>query len=274
MTQLTIQREEIQKFQELDATSRVENSDLRDRLEQAEQKVHDLEQRATHQVEEDAEAPSAAGILPFAAIQKKLPSHPDTSVYDESCDFAMLFMSDEPCPSNQEENSPQKPSRKAQDVSTYDIENLSQSQRSRQPSMSAPEGVIPPARTKKRKAVNFKPQKSENKKNKASKTNPPESEVQSVTRTIESQVENSPKVSRHTQKWTYSRVHSSSATHIQKEQTTKVPLRTENTERRSTPKGMVSASSSQAAARPPTRSRGRRQSRGVQPRCHVFVTTF
>ena len=273
MAQLAIQREEIQKFQELDATSRMENSDLRDKLEQAEQKVHDLEQQATHQVEEDHGTPSAPGILSFSAIQKKLPPHPDTSVYGESCDFAMLFNSDEPCPPAHEQESPQKPSKKAHDTAMYDIENLSQSQRSRQPSMSVPEGVIPPARNKKRKAVNFKPQKSENKKKKATKANPPESEVQSVTRTIETQVEKSPKVSRHTQKWTYSRVHSSSATHIQKEQTTKVPLRTENTERRSTPKGMVSASSSQAAARP-TRSRGRRQSRGMPPQCHISDTVF
>ncbi|KAJ5290871.1 hypothetical protein N7478_000122 [Penicillium angulare] len=86
IAQLAIQTEEIQKFQELDATSRVESTGLRDRLEQAQQKILNLEQKLNYSIQTEA-------------ISKQLVPQTGTSQYGESCDFAMLFMSDEICPS-------------------------------------------------------------------------------------------------------------------------------------------------------------------------------
>ncbi|KAJ5785286.1 uncharacterized protein N7503_010498 [Penicillium pulvis] len=254
--QLEAQRTEIEKFQQLDATSRVQNSDLRDQLEQAQQKIHDLEHQLAFSIEEEEiKAPRPTSIVPFAAIESQLLGRPTTSQYGESCDFAMLFMSDDQShptpnkgilpdhpldnPKNPEDDSkPQQPDKDNQ-----------------KPPVISPE-ILNPSPNKKRKGVNFEPPE-------ATKNGKGPMKVQPVASQPENGFEEHPnKASKHIHKWTYSRVHSS-ATEIQQEQI-RVPAHTAKADRRSSPKSLVFANSAPAISRPRTRNRGRRRGRGEQ----------
>ncbi|KAJ5716147.1 hypothetical protein N7493_008058 [Penicillium malachiteum] len=273
LAQLSIQTEEIQKFQELDATSRVENSDLRDRLEQAQQKIHDLEQKLTCTTEnepgtDDGAVSRAAGIIPFAAIQSQLLSRPNTPLYGESCDFTMLFMSDELGPStplhpfanpkasleslenfiDEASNKPDAPKKK--DTAVTDLEKLSQS-----------------SKGKKRKAVNFEAAKTGQQAKKPTKTQPSGSQAQTSGKLAqpadshmeENEEEPPAKLTKQVQKWTYSRVRSS-ATQIQQEEA-RVPFNALTAGRRPSPQGLISANTSQVVTRPKARNRTRRRTR-------------
>ncbi|KAJ5993588.1 hypothetical protein N7451_009312 [Penicillium sp. IBT 35674x] len=252
--QLEAQRAEIEKFQQLDATSRVENSDLRDRLEQAQQKIHDLEHQLASSIEaEEIKAPRPANIVPFAAIESQLLGRPTASQYGESCDFAMLFMSDDQTPPT-----PSKPIFTEFPLgNTKNPDNGTEPQQSDQGNkelaFSIPE-ELNPTPNKKRKGVVFEPPK-------ATKNEKEPMKAQSFASQSEKESEKHPnKVSKHIHKWTYSRVHSS-ATEIQQEQI-REPAHTAKADRRSSPKGLVSASSAPAFTRPRTRNRGRRRGRG------------
>lgn len=108
---------------------------------------------------------------------------------------------------------------------------------------------------KKRKGVNFEPTR-------ATKKGKEPMEVPPAASQPEKEPEEHPnKVSKHIHKWTYSRVHSS-ATEIQQEQI-RVRAHTAKADRRSSPKGLVSASSAPAVTRLRTRNRGRRRGRGM-----------
>ncbi|KAJ5525359.1 hypothetical protein N7494_012009 [Penicillium frequentans] len=254
--QLEAQRTEIEKFQQLDATSRVENSDLRDQLEQAQQKIHDLEHQLTFSIEaEEMKAPRPTNIVPFAAIESQISGRPTTSQYGESCDFAMLFMSDEQShPTPNKAIFPDHPLDNPENPGN-DSESQQPDQYNKKPACISPE-ILNPSPNKKRKGVDFEPPE-------ATKNGKQPMKVQPVASQPEKGSEEHPnKASKHIHKWTYSRVHSS-ATEIQQEQI-RVSAHTTKADRRSSPKGLVSASSAPVTSRPKTRNRGRRRGRGEQ----------
>ncbi|KAJ6095914.1 hypothetical protein N7486_006660 [Penicillium sp. IBT 16267x] len=252
--QLEAQRTEIEKFQQLDATSRVENSDLRDRLEQAQQKIHELEHHLASPIEaEEIKALQPTNIVPFAAIESQLLGQPTTSQYGESCDFAMLFMSDD-------HSSPTPIDKTTIPDHPLDIpknpDNESEPQQPDQGPAFIGSEKLNSSPNKKRKGFIFEPPQAVEKGKEPMKEQP-----------VASQPEKGPeeppkKVSKHIHKWTYSRVNSS-ATEIHQEQI-RVPVHTAKADPRSSPKGLVSASSAPAVTRPKTRNRGRRRGRGEQ----------
>ncbi|KAJ5702233.1 hypothetical protein N7488_009781 [Penicillium malachiteum] len=273
LAQLSIQTEEIQKFQELDATSRVENSDLRDRLEQAQQKIHDLEQKLTCAAENETgtgnEAISrAAGIMPFAAIQSQLLSRPNTPLYGESCDFTMLFMSDELAPSTPRHTfTNHKESLKSLENSIDEVSNKRGAPKNKDTAVADLEKLSPSSKGKKRKAVNFEATKSGRQAKNPIKNQPSGSQAQasgSLAQPADSQMEENEeeppaKLTKQVQKWTYSRVRSS-ATQIQQKEA-RVPFNTLTAGRRPSPQGLISANTSQVVTRPKAQNRGRRRTR-------------
>lgn len=117
------------------------------------------------------------------------------------------------------------------------------------------------AQDKKRRAVDLKAQQNGNKGKKPAKVQSTGSQAQPVASQIRMESEERPtKVSKHTHKWTYSRIQSAGTT-VQQEQAM-APLRTSTTERRASPKSLMSASSAQATTKPKMRAR-RRRSRGM-----------
>lgn len=122
----------------------------------------------------------------------------------------------------------------------------------------------PPRANTKRKAVNFAPDRTGStgsQRMKTVDTGDPSTEVQGLTQAEKKSEERSAKVTKHVNKWTYSRVHAS-GTEVKQEQHT-VPTRGTKEVQRASPKGLVSASSaSEAAGRSNTRGRGKRRSRG------------
>ncbi|KAJ5915776.1 hypothetical protein N7454_010917 [Penicillium verhagenii] len=209
--QLEAQRAEIEKFQELDAISRVENSELRDRLEQAQQKIKDLEQESI-------------GTAHAEEIKAPQPTH-----------IILLWKT----PKNAGKDSgPQKPVSKSADPVVTPVK-LNQST------------------NKKRKGVNFEPAKDASKATESMN-------VQSAASQPQKEPEEHPnKVSKHVHKWTYSRIQSSTS-EVKQEQIS-MPSRGATSDRRSSPKALVSASSAPALTQPRTRStRSRRKGRGQQ----------
>lgn len=137
-----------------------------------------------------------------------------------------------------------------------DSEPQQPDQGNKEPELIGPEDLNP-SPNKKRKGVNFEHPK-------ATKKGKEPMKVQPVAGQPEKEPEEHPnKVSKHIHKWTYSRVHSS-ATEIQQEQI-RVPAHTAKADRRSSPKGLFSASSAPAVTCPKTRNRGRRRGRGMSP---------
>ncbi|KAJ6008480.1 hypothetical protein N7540_012456 [Penicillium herquei] len=269
LIQLAIQTEEIQKFQELDTTSRVENSDLRDRLEHAQQKIHDLEQNLTCTTEraENAAVSRTAGIVPFAAIQNHLLSRPNTPLYGESCDFTMLFMSDELGPSTPLHTFKPKASLKSLENLIDETSNKPHAPKTKDTAVGGSEMLSQSPKGKKRKAVNFETAKTGRQAKKPIKTQPNGSQDQasanlaqpSGSKMEENQEERPAKLSKQVQKWTYSRVRSS-ATQIQQEEA-RVPFHALTAGRRPSPPGLISANTSEVVTRPKTRNRSRRRTR-------------
>ncbi|KAJ5928320.1 hypothetical protein N7466_007276 [Penicillium verhagenii] len=255
--QLEAQRAEIEKFQELDAISRVENSELRDHLEQAQQKIKDLEQKSTFITNaEEIKAPQPTHIVPFAAIENQLLGRPGTSQYGESCDFAMLFMSDD--------QSAPTPIDKStlQDPPLDNSKNAGKDGGPQKPVSKSADPVVTPVKlnqstNKKRKGVNFEPVKDTSKATDSMDVQPAASQPQKEPE------EHPNKVSKHIHKWTYSRIQSSTS-EVKQEQIS-MPSRGATSDRRSSPKALVSASSAPALTQPRTRNtRGRRKGRGQQ----------
>ena len=193
--------------------------------------------------------------MPFAAIESQLLGQPTTSQYGESCDFAMLFMSDDhssPTPINKTTfpdhplDNPKNP------------DNESEPQQTDQGPTFTGSEKFDSSPNKKRKGFIFEPPKAVKKGKEPMKVQP-----------VASQPEKGPeeppkKVSKHIHKWTYSRVNSST-TEIQQDQIRVPPVHTAKADPRSNPKGLVSASSAPAVTRPKTRNRGRRRGRGMLP---------
>ncbi len=122
----------------------------------------------------------------------------------------------------------------------------------------------PPQATAKRKAVNFAPHRKEStgsQKKEDSDSCIPSAAVQSMPQAEKGPEERPAKVTKHINKWTYSRVHASGI-EVKQEQSA-APTRAIKNMQRDSPKGLVSASSaSVAAGRPNARGRGKRRSRG------------
>lgn len=208
----------------------------------------------------------AANIVPFSALESRHSPSRATSPYGDPADFAMLFMPDEillPTPldkAKEDKWSPsihegaaqdsQKPLEVADPAKVFDI----------------PRGMCPlsPRATGKRKAVNFAPHRKESigsQKKEAIDSGVPSGEVQSVPQAEKEPEERPAKVTKHINKWTYSRVHASGI-EVKQEQST-APTRATKAVHRASPKGIVSASSaSDVAARSNARGRGKPRSRG------------
>jgi hypothetical protein len=123
----------------------------------------------------------------------------------------------------------------------------------------------PPRANVKRKAVNFAPQRtaSTGSQRKGSlDTRAPSTEAQTSAQAEKESEERPAKVTKHINKWTYSRVHASGI-EVHQEQATALPTRATMGAQRASPRGLVSASSaSEAAGRSNVRGRGKRRSRG------------
>ncbi|KAJ5646940.1 hypothetical protein N7490_003312 [Penicillium lividum] len=254
--QLDAQRTEIEKFQELDATSRAENSDLRDQLEQAQQKIQDLEAQPCFPIKpEDIKAPQPTHIVPFATIESQLLGQQTASQYGESYDFTMLFMSDDQCPTPMNKGITQDPPHDKPE--NLDIDSGPQPGPSSKDSSLFSSDKLMRSPNKKRKGVNFEP-------GNATKKGKESLNIQPAASQSQKEVEEHPnKASKHTHKRTYSRIQSPT-TEKQHEQTD-VPAHAATADRRSSPKGLVSASSAPAVTRPKARTtRGRRKGRGQQ----------
>jgi hypothetical protein len=270
MARLDSQSVQIEKYQEVETTSTIEKSDLREQVKQAQEKNSELERAlALTTGTTDLQEPSANNIVPFATFGNRMSPERVPSPYDDPADFAMLLITDEsappsptsekhkPRPSNTELAAAEKelPQPVEVDKGIFDI----------------PDNTGQPQFTRKRKAVNFDAVPSRNN----SKTT-----VRTHSDSIQAQegLEDRPnKSSKHVHKFTYSRVHTTS-TQIQQEQTTG-PARPANGERRTSPKGLVSASSgNHPTGKPNTRSRGKRRSRGMRTAllslANVFLMTM
>jgi hypothetical protein len=270
MAQVDAQTLEIQKYQEAEAASCMERNGLQEQLRQAQERVHELEQTfVIPSVEEEGPQGPPANIVPFSALESQLSPLRATSPYGDTADFAMLFMSDElllAMPHHKVKEDKESP--KHQDQATAD--------ESKKPvEIADPAKVFdiprdtepPPTRADmKRKAVNFAPQQTEStgsQREESLDARVPSTEVQSSTQADNAPDERPTKVTKHINKWTYSRVHASGI-EVQQEQSIAPPTRATRGPQRASPKGLVSASStSEAAGRSNTRGRGKRRSRGI-----------
>ncbi|OKP13138.1 hypothetical protein PENSUB_1238 [Penicillium subrubescens] len=272
MARVEAQILELQKYQQAEAASCMERNGLQEQLRQAQERIHELEETfVVPSVEEEGPRVPPANIVPFSALKSQLSPLRATSPYGDPADFAMLFMSDElllatphhkvnedkACPSRQEEATTEeskKPLEVTDPAKVFDI-----------PQDNEP----PPTRANtKRKAVNFAPHRTESTESQRKgslNTRVPSTEVQSSTQAenAENATEERPtKVTKHINKWTYSRVQASGI-EVQQGQFTAPPTRATRGPQRASPKGLVSASStSEAVGRSNTRGRGKRCSRG------------
>lgn len=267
IAQVSAQTVEIKRFQESEAASCLERNDLQERLRQAYERVHELEQTLIPITTNGPLKDDTVGtIVSFSEIHRKLsPQRAASPSYDPG-DFAMLFMSDDMCPSspfNVDETNPSATNfDKGPEASPN--KNALPARGAENVPGSSPTQTQSPAKSK-RKAVNFKPQL-------AGKITERTSSARSVlTQVQEDPAERPNKVKKHVQKWTYSRIRSS-GTEIQHEQPAG-PSRVSALERRTSPKGLVSASSgNKVTKRGGGRGRGRRRSRGgLKPVFDAFL---
>lgn len=254
MARVDAQSSQIQRYQELEAASALERGDLQEQLEQAQKGIRELEAKLTVTAEaENLPGPTAKNIVSFATIEANISPQRDMSPCEDPADFAMLFASDNSCAPSPNAKDTQRVSANAERIP---------SQQKQQPESDHDDGIfdIPdmdqPQFTRKRKAVNFEVQHAGNDVKRTTST------LSSSTQAPGGPEERPSKEPKHVHKWTYSRIRTSS-TQVQEEQST-VSARAAVSERRASPKSLVSASSgNHAAVRPNTRSRGRRRSRGM-----------
>lgn len=248
---------EIQRYQEQEATYRLETVDLRGQLKEAQDKIHSLEHEVATRVEPEGKRNSPLKtIVPFAAIETQLSPQRGASPYNDPADFAMLFMSDEcfPVTPFQDEKvkvsqgSPKRAHTEHPQPAKENAGNI----------FDLPRDEDPPK--PKRKEVNFEDSQP------AKRSKQPNKGGSKSDLVAEGQESPPKKVSKHIHKWTYSRVHST-ATEIQQEQSS-IPVAGLCV----SPKGLVSASSgNDAGGRGNARNRGRRRSRGMDVTSEVFA---
>lgn len=247
-TQMLAQREEVQRFQELDAASRVENSSLREKLEQAQEKILGFERVQVFEPDiKEPKSPEGQTIVPFAVMKEKISSPAVDSPFHDSCDFAMLFMSDEEA---------EKSNPFGDNTACSENKNVKSTQKT---SAGVNRGASknPIAKRKRKVSISDAPV--------VFKSIEEDPDTQDGGAEENNAMENTTsKVSKHIHKWTYSRVHST-ATQLQRQQPTG-PART-TVERRLSPKGLVSASSAvDAPKRTNSRGRGKGRSRSKSGR--------
>ncbi|KAJ5090154.1 hypothetical protein N7532_008838 [Penicillium argentinense] len=257
MAQVSAQTEDIKRFQESEAASCIERDDLQEQLRLAHEKVHELEQKSTAvRADPPMTEPFVGNIVPFSAVERQLASQRGASLCYEPADFAMLFMSDEMCPSSpynvegakKSVASPEKTSQQGKEPQKHQVDIAEKIVEPSSKNQS-------PVRSK-RKAVNFKSQKL------PTDITEQTSSTKSILTKVEHEPEDRPsKVTKHVHKWTYSRIRSTGPD-IQREQSAG-PSHVSVVERRTSPKGLVSANSGQKApTRGAGRGRGKRRSRG------------
>ncbi|KAJ5495954.1 hypothetical protein N7539_001070 [Penicillium diatomitis] len=92
--QIEAQKAEIKKYQAAEADSCRERNDLQEQLRQTQERFHEREQAMRSQGNKPAHVEnSPAGIVPFSQLNNQL--SPTRNKFEESADFASLFMSDE-----------------------------------------------------------------------------------------------------------------------------------------------------------------------------------
>ncbi|KAJ5380581.1 uncharacterized protein N7496_003009 [Penicillium cataractarum] len=276
MARVDAQTLEIQKYQEAEAASCLERNDLQEQLRQAQEKVHELEQTfVIPAVEEEGPRVPPTNIVPFSTFETRLSPLRATSPYGDPADFAMLFMSDElllSTPHHKIKEDKESPSRQ-EDV----VEDSQKAVDVPDPTkvFDIPRDMDPPPSraNMKRKAVNFAAHRTDNtgsKKKDVAITRIPSTEIQGSAQAEKETEEQPATVTKHINKWTYSRVHASGI-EVQQEQPTQptrptqptVSTRATKGVQRASPKGLVSASSaSEPGGRSNTRGRGKRRSRG------------
>ena len=253
-------------YQEAEAASCLERNGLQEQLRRAQERIHKLEQTyLIPSIEEEVSRVPPANIVPFAALENRLSLSRATSPDGDTADFAMLFMSDElllSTPHHKVKEDKGSPSRQLEAV-----QDSQQPLEMTDPTriFDIPKDMDPPARraNTKRKAVNFATQRTQSTESRKKEviTRVPSNEVRSSTQADKEPDERPAKVTKHINKWTYSRVHASGI-EVQHEEP-EVPARATKGVQRASPKGLVSASSaSEATGRPNTRGRGKRRSRG------------
>ena len=254
---------QIEQYQVVETASTIEKSDLREQLKQAQEKSRELERALTLTARTtDLQEPSASNIVPFATFGNRMSPEIDQPPYDDPADFAMLFTTDESAaPSPCVKSTKQLPRNAERAIAKNDLPPPMKDDKG---VFDIPENTDQPQFTRKRKAVNFNAVPSRNNSKTTVRTNSGSMQVQ------RGPEDHPNKSSKHIHKFTYSRVHTTS-TQIQQEQSTG-PARPAITERRTSPKGLVSASSGNPpAGKPNTRSRGRRRSRGMRTALRISV---
>lgn len=257
---------QIEQYQVVETASTIEKSDLREQLKQAQEKNQELERTLTLTARTtDLQEPSASNIVPFATFGNRMSPEINQPPYDDPADFAMLFITDESAaPSPCVKSTKPRPSNTERTIATKDLPRPMKEDKG---VFDIPGNTDQPHFTRKRKAVNFDAVPFRNNSKATVRTNSGSMQVQGG-------LEDHPnKSSKHVHKFTYSRVHTTS-TQIQQEQSTG-PARLAITERRSSPKGLVSASSgNHPAGKSNTRSRGRRRSRGMRTALRFPVVSY
>ncbi|KAJ5662141.1 uncharacterized protein N7477_009757 [Penicillium maclennaniae] len=253
MAKLDSQAMLIEQYQELETASATEKSDIREQLKQAEDKVQELESALASKDGANNPPERPTNIVPFAAFENRISPDIDPWPYDDPTDFAMLFITDESAPPSPAVKSIKGPQVNLEN--TPPAHDVPRSGKDEQRFLDIPGDSGQSRVHRKRKAVNFDAVPSGKDSKTTTRTNSGPLQAQD-------DVENHRnKSSKHLHKFTYSRVHTTS-TRIQQEQSTG-PARPSITERSTSPKGLVSASSGvHLASKPNTRSRGRRRSRG------------
>lgn len=241
----------------METNSCIEKSDLREELKQARKKIKALEATVASAANmEDRSKPPAKNIVPFAAIEERLSPPRDLSPYDDPADFAMLLESEDACPPVPSPKVKAPPDHLERTATVTSKQKEQRSVNDNDSTFDIPERLDQPQFTRKRKAVNFEAEHPEGSVTEAGGSR------QNTGQDPRGQEERPSKASGHVHKWTYSRIHTTS-TEIQQEQSTG-PGVAPKSYRRTSPKGLMSASSaSNAAGKPNTRSRGRRRSRGM-----------
>ncbi|KAF3388506.1 hypothetical protein F1880_003864 [Penicillium rolfsii] len=269
MARVEAQILEIQKYQEAEAASCMERNGLQEQLRQAQERIHELERTFfVSSAEEEGPRVPPANIVPFSALESQLSPLRANSTRGDPADFAMLFMSDELLLATPHHNVEEEKASSSLQIETKAKEIIRPPDVADPAKLSdiSPEIRPPPTQANtKRKAVNFAPRRAESNGSQVKNSlnsRVPSTDVQSSTRPENAPEERPAKVTKHINRWTYSRVHASRI-EVQKEQSTAPPTRAPRGPQRASPKGVVSASSaSEAAGRSNTRGRGKRRSRG------------
>ncbi|KAJ5292791.1 uncharacterized protein N7443_008744 [Penicillium atrosanguineum] len=253
MAKLDSQAMLIEQYQEVETVSIIEKSDIREQLKQAQEKIQEFERALVLKDGTTNQPERPTNIVPFAAFENRMSPDVDLSPYDDPADFAMLFITDE--------SAPPSPAAKPIKPLPVNIESapatndLPRSVKDDKRVFNILENSDQTQVHRKRKAINFDAVPSVKDSKAAIRTNSGSMQAQ------EGLEDHHNKSAKHVHKFTYSRVHTTS-TKIQQEQSTG-PARPSVTERPTSPKGLVSASSgNHLADKPNTRSRGRRRSRG------------